>query len=133
MSTVKDKSYSEAVTQRFLMAMKDIIAKGIKEVRNRSQFAELIGEYQQNLSKMEKGGRYPTIDSLAKICTEFGVSERWLLTSRGNMYASGAEPGQEPVAAKVLELENRLRKVEGYIRENGLKPAPVNKTVSKKR
>lgn len=78
--------YRDKITARFLQAKNQIIALRIHGIRNDSQFAESIGEYQQNISKMEKGDRYPTLDAIGNLITIYNVSPNWLILGTGPMF-----------------------------------------------
>lgn len=80
------KRYRDKVTARFLLAKNQIIALRINGVRNDSQFAESVGEYQQNISKMENGERYATVDMIGNMITIYGVSASWLFRGTGKMF-----------------------------------------------
>ncbi len=123
MGIEKNKELSNGVTGRFLEAMRDIISKNVNGVTNRRLFGERIGEYQQNFSKMERGERSPTIESLCKLCTEFGYSAEWLLLGLGEKEPAGINnTSMDLLLKRVDELTNRVNVVEKQVNTNSRKP-----------
>ena len=53
----------------------------------RSAFAQRINVTQGFVSNLCIGGRIPSDRTIAAICREFGVSEEWLRTGNGAMFA----------------------------------------------
>lgn len=53
----------------------------------RSAFAQRINVTQGFVSNLCIGGRIPSDRTIADICREFGVSEEWLRTGNGAMFA----------------------------------------------
>lgn len=102
------KKQSQLVAARFIKAMKQVIANEIKGVTNRSEFAEKIGEYKQNISAIEGSTRYPTIDLLCSICIEFDVNPGWLLLEQGNMFSTGGSITDIGVLRRLNEIEKMV-------------------------
>lgn len=76
------QTYKDDIRDRFVKAMKSILFARINECKIVSQFAKSIGEYQQNISKIEKGERYPTLDHIARLCDVFNYSAEWLYSEK---------------------------------------------------
>lgn len=53
------------------------------------EFAEKIGISRVGLQKLESGENSPREQTVRVICSEFGISRRWLETGDGEMYAQG--------------------------------------------
>lgn len=53
------------------------------------EFAEKIGISRVGLQKLESGENSPREQTIRVICSEFGISRRWLETGEGEMYAQG--------------------------------------------
>jgi transcriptional regulator with XRE-family HTH domain len=104
------KQHSDAVRSRFLQAKTHILSNQLSGVKTLSQFADKVGEYSQNFSKMERGERYPTIDSICMLCLEFGISTSWLLLDIGDMLG-------RPTNGDLSEISERLRKVEEDVKK----------------
>jgi transcriptional regulator with XRE-family HTH domain len=85
------KERSQQVTQRFLYAMKQVIALEREGVDTRAAFAQMIGEHSQNISKMEHGTRYPTIEAICLMCDAFKINPSWLLMGTGDMWLDNWE------------------------------------------
>ena len=89
----------------------------IKELRkaenlNQSDFAERIGIKQGAISAIEKGSSNLTERTIADICREFNVNEKWLRYGTGDMYR---EMTKEEETLQHLEKllkneQNQLRK-----------------------
>lgn len=123
MSIEKNKELAAGVTARFLEAMEHIISNNIKGVTSRKKFGDMVGEYQQNFSKMESGKRSPTIKSLVKLCTEFGYSAEWLLLGIGEKEPAGINnTSMDLLLKRVDELTNRVNVVEKQVNTNSRKP-----------
>jgi len=106
----KVKEFSRQVTQRFLQAMKQVIALEKEGITTRSEFAVIIGEYGQNISKMEQGSRYPTLESICRICTIFKVNPEWVLLGEGDMW--NVEGGSKTLMKRLNEIESSIKKIE---------------------
>lgn len=102
------KNQAELVTKRLLKAMQCIIDEKIEGVTSKVEFATQVGEYKQNIRKMEIGTRYPTIDVLCNACLIFGIDPGWLLLGRGSMFPKGQEHGD--LLRRLNELEKRVAK-----------------------
>lgn len=50
------------------------------------EFAEKIGISRVGLQKLESGENSPREQTVRVICSEFGISRRWLETGEGEMY-----------------------------------------------
>jgi transcriptional regulator with XRE-family HTH domain len=98
--------YKEKVTLRFLEAMRRILMARVKGCKTVSQFAAFIGEHPQNISKMENGTRFPTIDQVCRLCEVFGYSPNWLLLGKGNMEDTAE------LSATVAILKDKVTKIE---------------------
>lgn len=102
------KKHTKQVTARFLKAMRQIIADELEGVTTKSQFAERVGEHQQNISRMVKGERYPTIDVLVNICLIFKVDPAWLLLNKGTMFPSLQSMMDSGLFQRMAEIEKML-------------------------
>lgn len=100
------KTYKEDVRKRFLHEMRLIIAERRNKINSITAFANAVGEYQQNISKMEQGERYPTIDLLCRMCETFNVSPGKLLL--GVDEAAGFE-------RRLAKLESEIKTVKRKI------------------
>lgn len=103
------KLYREDVVLRFLTAMNQIIAARKDGCKSDKDFAISIGEYQQNISKMVKGERYPTIDLIGRVCDIYHISPTWLIQGKGMMF----EPAD--INAGIASLEQRMSTAEKQI------------------
>jgi len=101
-----NKDYKETVTLRFLEAMRRVLMARKEGCKTMKQFAEFVGEHQQNISKMERGERMPTVEQICRLCEVFGFSPAWVLLGRGNMEET-AELG-----AAIAVLQERMTKIE---------------------
>lgn len=121
------KDYKEAITIRFLTCMRQVLMVRMKGCRTMKDFADFVGEHQQNLSKMEKGERSPTLDQTARLCEIFGFSPAWVILGKGNMQETAE------LNAQLAILEKRITKVEVEIEQIIFKNQKnaVNKIVNK--
>ena len=92
------------ITYRFLSMIDDLVAKGF--CRSKRSFCEAIGEHPQNLSRMKKGDRFPTIEHIATACQKFGYSPTWLILGVGPEKGSAEKtPLEERLTAAEEEIE----------------------------
>ena len=75
--------------------MKDRI-KQVRKSQNLTQtaFGDIIGVKGNTITNYETGLRNPTDAVIKSICREFGVSEEWLRTGKGNMLVPGIKDKQ---------------------------------------
>lgn len=106
-----EKKHAELVSRRFIKAMKQIIADGTEGVKNMKEFAEKVGEYPQNISRIEAGSRFPTIEMLCKMCLIFKISTGWILLGRGEMKTTA----QKSLLTDMSSLALRLKEIEKKI------------------
>lgn len=59
--------------------------KMIRGVMQQSEFANIFGLKQQDISKMEKAKLKPSLDVIRNICLKFEKPIEWLLTGQGEM------------------------------------------------
>lgn len=109
------KIYAQAVTERFLLAMRRIIAEQRDGCTNQKKFAEKIGMQSSNISRMEKepGTYNVTLEGAARLVNDFGISAEWLMVGKGRMWDD--MPGIasiEDVAKAVAKVDRRLAKIE---------------------
>lgn len=102
------KQYTTSITQRFLQVCAEVIQEG--HVNSRKEFAESVGEHQQNLSLMDKGTRAPTLEQIAKVCIKFGYNANWLILGTGNKKL-GPEKKQAPTEERLNVLETAVAKL----------------------
>ncbi|WP_346236703.1 hypothetical protein ABDK00_014270 [Niabella insulamsoli] len=107
-SKKKEIDYRQEIRSRFLEAIRTIIkdrAHGIKTV---AELAPKIGAFQQNISLMEKGDRYPTLEQVAKLCETFEFSTEWIMLGKGQLQLNGQ---------KSSENEDRFIRIEKALNE----------------
>jgi len=76
------------------------LSEKIKQVRidkgfTQTRMAEILGVHLQTLSRYERGELNPSADFLIALAERLGVSERWLLSDKGQMF-------------EVLTFENKI-------------------------
>lgn len=70
------------------MTINDRISECIKATGlTKTAFAERINLSQPHISKIASGSSTPSDRTIADICREFNVSETWLRTGNGDMFA----------------------------------------------
>ena len=103
----KSKTHTYGITERFLLLMNEVIGSG--QAENRTSFAKTVGEYQQNLSAMERGDRAPTLEQAATACEAYEYSANWLLLNVGPKKLDPKEI--LPIEKRVSDLESEMRKL----------------------
>lgn len=88
----------------------------IKELRkklglNQTEFAKRIGLSQHAVSDMEKKNGSVTEKNIKMICHEFGVSEQWLRTGEGEMFAPSAAPDLLDTLTETYHLDYLCREL----------------------
>lgn len=112
MNKKEHKIYSPEITQRFLLICDEVVRDG--QVKNKSIFADSIGEHQQNLSKMDGKGRTPTLDQIARVCELFGYSPTWLILGVGE---KKMKPGERrPLEGRVTDLEAEVARIKRLLK-----------------
>jgi transcriptional regulator with XRE-family HTH domain len=97
---MEKKEHTEDVRKRFVKALKKLNVD-----IDDSTFAKRVGIYQQNVSKIKNGQRYPTVETLVNLCVEFGVNPAWILLGRGDMFVKDSS-----LEKSALDRLNRLEK-----------------------
>lgn len=101
----------------------------IREVREHfglsmEKFGARIGIGKTSISLLESGKNNPSVQTVALICREFGVSERWLRTGEGEMFEQTRETVLDRLAA-----EYSLDKEQVSVIENFLDLSPQERTL----
>ncbi len=120
------KKYTDSVTSRFIQICREVVAAGM--VANKTEFAESVGEYQQNLSLMEKGSRAPTIEQICLACEVYNYSPSWLMMGIGDKTMQ--KPGKRNLEQRLNEIESEVNIIKRALAH---KKSIVNKPVNKKR
>lgn len=100
----------------------------IREVREHfglsmEKFGARIGIGKTSISLLESGKNNPSVQTVALICREFGVSEHWLRTGEGEMFEQTRETVLDRLAA-----EYSLDKEQVSVIENFLDLSPQERT-----
>jgi transcriptional regulator with XRE-family HTH domain len=111
------KTHTAQVGKRFIKAIKQLTVDQDTTV---SKIAVDIGAFQENMSAIEKGQRYPTIEMLCNLCLKYGVSPAWLLLNTGEMFRDETL-NIGSLFARMNEIEERMKK------EENAEPAKVQK------
>lgn len=101
----------------------------IREVREHfglsmEKFGARIGIGKTSISLLESGKNNPSVQTVALICREFGVSEHWLRTGEGEMFEQTRETVLDRLAA-----EYSLDKEQVSVIENFLDLSPQERTL----
>lgn len=107
-----NKTYTPEITKRFLKIMAEAIASD--QVKTRMEFAESIGEHQQNLSKMKQGTRAPTLEHIAIACKKYGYSPTWVMLGIGDKKMKG---GQNSLDERILSLEKDMALIQKELKK----------------
>lgn len=99
---------------------------------NQADFAAPLGLKQSTIGNYESGSRGVSDATILAICREYGVSEQWLRTGEGDVFASNQVPStivsnlaqeydldlmDQNLIAEYLKLDKQSREVlKGYIR-----------------
>lgn len=84
--------------------------KRIKEIRESAgltqvEFGKKIGLARNTIANYETGNRIPSNIVINSICREFGISEEWLRTGKGEMYKI-AEDQTALIVSDLLKEDN---------------------------
>ena len=85
--------------------------KTVRDVLKLSQteFGKRLGLGRSYISAIELGQRNVKDRLIFEICREFGISERWLRTGEGDMYAPKAHPAK---VSSMVDLFDQLDTVQ---------------------
>ena len=94
--------------------------KRLKELRihlgmNQRDFAESIHISQSSLAQLENEIREPRDILITQICAAFHVSERWLRTGEGDMFAAADEGLLTELAAKYDLDDKEVALIRAYL------------------
>lgn len=64
----------------------------VRGTKTQAEFAVCLGITQRAIVNYETGGRIPKGSILRKICEQYGIEEKWLLTGEGPMCQPGGAP-----------------------------------------
>lgn len=121
------KTYREGIGHRFIICMRQIIAERKNDCRTIKDFAGMVGEFPQNITKIERGERFPTLDQVARLCELFGFAPAWVLLGEGEMKQNIAD---KAVPARVLRLETRVKGIEKQLVKGLVKAGKTGKKSS---
>ena len=88
-------------------------------------FCNKVNIGQSTLAMFERGDRTPRDIHISMICNEFNVSEAWLETGKGEMYAFNSRDEEYAIATANLHVDNDERAKQVII--NYWKLSPENK------
>jgi hypothetical protein len=108
------KHYTPSITKRFLLIVDEVIREG--SIGTRTEFAQAVGEHQQNLALMEKGTRAPTLEHIAVACKKFGYSPTWLVLGTGDKKLKVKD--QKGIEDRVSELEAIVASLKNMIKRS---------------
>jgi hypothetical protein len=103
-----NKQYTQAITKRFLAIADELVKDG--RCASRVEFTKEVGAHQQNLTKMESGTRYPTLENIALTCKKFGYNPIWLILGIGDKTLKIKD--QKTIEDRVSELEVNVARLQ---------------------
>lgn len=107
-------SYTDAMTERFIMAVNDIIISenksGGKAVSVRA-FALSIGTLQQNLNRIVNEGQGVSIAIVETTCRIYRVNPTFIILGEGEMYLTDKSQisKRSQIKKKLSEIEDLLK------------------------
>ena len=107
-----DRKHSIGVTDRFLQAMKQIV---FDEEMTITVFAVSVGTFQSNISLIESGKRYATVDMICDMCLKYDINPAWILLNQGEMKKHNE-------AFNLGSMMNRLNEIEKQLNKRDAKP-----------
>ena len=92
----------------------------IREVREHfglsmEKFGARIGIGKTSISLLESGKNNPSVQTVALICREFGVSEHWLRTGEGEMFEQTRETVLDRLAAEYSLDKEQVSVIENFL------------------
>jgi transcriptional regulator with XRE-family HTH domain len=90
--------------------MAETVNQRIKQIReslemSQREFSRMLPASNSFIAGIETGARDPNDRLIKLICAQFGVSDAWLRTGQGEMFA---EPQTDEKSARLLSLFNDL-------------------------
>lgn len=118
MKVPNKKQFAYAITQRFIMAMDDIISKSKGKVTAAS-FSHKVKMSASNISRLRNsnGEHSVTLEALGRICEVYKISPYWLITGKGEKYGNAelfAAYGS--LDARVQDIETALTQAEAALK-----------------
>jgi len=89
--------------------LKKAIGERIKFVRgglSREKFAQKIGSCRNSIMRYENGKASPSMELMARICTEFNILPNWLLLGEGPKYKGNEAEGNKKENNNIGYLED---------------------------
>jgi hypothetical protein len=129
------KQHTKNITHRFLQICAEVIQEG--HVNNRKEFAESVGEHQQNLSRMDKGTRSPTLEQIATACLKYGYSANWVMLNMGMKKLTKEKKETGTIDQRINNLETEVARITRSLlrmqqpSHNGLRTTRINKKVKR--
>lgn len=80
------KFHTKKITARFLQIMNEVTGTRSSGKIPVSEFGQIVGVSGSNLTRMYAGSNFVTVESIAKMCMHFKVSETWLISGLGPKY-----------------------------------------------
>ena len=80
----------------------------IRGSEKRSDFCTRTGVSDRTFGNYERGTSLPDTDFLSKLAESEGINLNWLVTGRGEMYASGGDRGKIPPDERLVGLDAEL-------------------------
>jgi len=100
------KHHTRIIASRFIQAMNIILELKLLDTVTKNDFAVKVGMTKQDITLVEKGDRYPTLDTVYYLCTIFSIDTNWIITGGGAPFCDAA------LTARVADLETRVTKIE---------------------
>jgi hypothetical protein len=100
-NTKVKKEHTLAITKRFLAIADELVKEGT--CKTRVEFMSAVGAHQQNLTPMEQGTRYPTLENIALTCKKYGYNPTWVILGVGDKRLKIKE--ERTIEERVAELE----------------------------
>ncbi len=109
-----------AVTQRFLIAMENILENS--QDLTEGLFAEKVGMFQSNIARLKKSDTNSiTLDALVAMASKFHVSAKWLLLGKGPMYDLKSNEAIDKKLKRLEVLENTLQSIDKVVKQTKIR------------
>jgi len=80
------ESISDEITHRFVQSYYKLY--GLRIIKSKKEFCEIVGSAPSNFISMEKGMRSPTIENLYLLIKKLGISPGWIMIGEGDFIKS---------------------------------------------
>lgn len=105
------KQHAKKITTRFLKGMALVINERILNIASKRAFALKIGLNPQDITLMENGTRYATLDNVYMLCKVFKFRTDWVILNSGETRETTTKAIELGISARLTKLEQKIEEM----------------------